>query len=549
MHRFMCRRFIQRRALVAVLFFLAALGAMAQANNRFALIIGNSDYRNIWKLPNPVNDARDIAASLKRLGWDVDQPSNLRNVDMGRAISGFMQKLRANRDSEGFFWYAGHGVEIDKENYLLPVDIENDEDAARYSSIRLKDLMSQFEDAGNKVNVVIIDACRDNPFPPKPAGRQRGGTRSRGLVTVYHPQDMFLMYSTAPGETANDGEGKQNSPFAEAFLKHIANKESLVDMVTRVVKETGLLTNGIQRPYHVGSFGIPGYSLAVSGVVPPPEWPMPDGFVRIQGGDFLMGSPPTEAGRLDDETQHRVTVSSFYMGKYEVTVGEFRRFVNAAGYTTTAESSGGGYVWTDGEWQWKADANWKNPYFSQGENQPVVLVSWYDAVRYCNWLSGQEGLSPAYTINGENVSWNRSANGYRLPTEAEWEYACRAGTPTPFSTGNNITTSQANYNGNYPYNNNSKGTYREKTTNVGSLGYNAWGLYDMHGNVWEWCWDRYDKDYSGGVQTDSTAASGSVRVLRGGSWNRYAQGLRSANRGYNSPSNRGSVYGFRVVRP
>jgi formylglycine-generating enzyme required for sulfatase activity len=262
-----------------------------------------------------------------------------------------------------------------------------------------------------------------------------------------------------------------------------------------------------------------------------------------------MGSPTSEANRESDETQHRVTVSSFYMGKYEVTVGEFRAFVNATGYKTTAETSGGGYVWTGSQWERKTDANWKNPYFSQGDSQPVTLVSWYDAVEYCNWRSRAEGLSPAYTVNGANVTWNRNANGYRLPTEAEWEYACRAGTTTPFSTGNNITTSQANYDGNYPYNGNAKGTYRQKTTAVGSFQPNAWGLYDMHGNVWEWCWDWYG-DYPRGAQTNpSGAASGSDRVLRGGSWYSGAQYLRSASRHSFDPSSWYNSLGFRLVRP
>jgi formylglycine-generating enzyme required for sulfatase activity len=190
-----------------------------------------------------------------------------------------------------------------------------------------------------------------------------------------------------------------------------------------------------------------------------------------------------------------------------------------------------------------------NPSNFKGDNLPVESVNWFDAVNYCNARSRKEGLTPAYTVSGENVTWNRGANGYRLPTEAEWEYACRAGTSTPFSTGSNITTSQANYDGNYPYNNNSNGPYREKTTNVGSFSPNAWGLYDMHGNVWEWCWDWYG-DYSAGAQTDpSGAAPGSYRVLRGGSWNFIAQYLRSAYRGLNSPSYRYNSYGFRVVRP
>jgi formylglycine-generating enzyme required for sulfatase activity len=180
---------------------------------------------------------------------------------------------------------------------------------------------------------------------------------------------------------------------------------------------------------------------------------IPYNMVRINGGTFQMGSPVNEVGRKSDEVQHYVTVSSFYMGKYLVTQKEYQEVIGT------------------------------NPSSFKGDNLPVEQVSWFDVVNYCNRLSQQEGLTPAYTINVENVTWNQNANGYRLPTEAEWEYACRAGTTTPFSTGNNITTSQANY-------------YREKTTVVGSFSPNPWGLYDMHGNVSEWCWDWYVMDFT-----------------------------------------------------
>jgi formylglycine-generating enzyme required for sulfatase activity len=242
-------------------------------------------------------------------------------------------------------------------------------------------------------------------------------------------------------------------------------------------------------------------------------------MARIQGGTFMMGSPASEASRDSDEVQHQVTVSSFYMGKYEVTQKEYAALMGT------------------------------NPSNFKGDNLPVENVSWYDAVNYCNARSRSEGLTPAYTVSGTDVTWNRSANGYRLPTEAEWEYACRAGTTTPFNTGNNITTNQANYDGNNPYNGNTRGTYREKTKMVGSFTPNSWGLYDMHGNVWEWCWDWYG-DYSSGAQTDPMgASSGASRVERGGSWSRYGQGLRSANRGYYTPSNRISDLGFRLFLP
>jgi formylglycine-generating enzyme required for sulfatase activity len=283
--------------------------------------------------------------------------------------------------------------------------------------------------------------------------------------------------------------------------------------------------------------------------LPQQQGPVTDNMVRINGGTFTMGSPANEPGRFGDEgPQHQVTVSSFDIGKNQVTVGEFRRFVEATGYRTDAEKGGGGWVWTGNDFEMILDANWKNPYFRQGDKHPVVLVSWNDAVQYCNWLSGQEGLMLAYMVSGTIVTLNPNADGYRLPTEAEWEYACRAGTTTPFSTGDNITTNQANYDGNNPYNNNAKGGYRRRTSPVESFAPNAWGLHDMHGNVNEWCWDLFGS-YSSRAQTDPTGvSSGSLRVARGGSWLDYGEDLRSAFRCGIDPNSQGSYIGFRLVR-
>jgi formylglycine-generating enzyme required for sulfatase activity len=261
----------------------------------------------------------------------------------------------------------------------------------------------------------------------------------------------------------------------------------------------------------------------------------PANMVRIAGRTFTMGSPSTEVDRDGDETQHQVTISKpFYIGKYEVTQKEWVEVMGS------------------------------NPSYFKGDNLPVENVTWYDAIEYCNKRSEKERLTPAYTIDktrsdGNNtngygdvkwvVTWDRNANGYRLPTEAEWEFACRAGTSTPFYTGSNITTNHANYNGNYPYNNNAKGVYQGKTWEVGSGTPNPWGLYDMSGNVYEWCWDWHGT-YSSGTQTDpSGAAGGSYRVVRGGSWFNDAQVVRSAHRGIITPSGRDSFLGFRLVRP
>jgi formylglycine-generating enzyme required for sulfatase activity len=244
----------------------------------------------------------------------------------------------------------------------------------------------------------------------------------------------------------------------------------------------------------------------------------PKGFVRIEGGTFMMGSPISEPRRFSNELQRKVTVGPFYMGKYEVTQAEYQ------------------------------DVMGSNPSLFRGPNLPVERVTWFNAISFCNRLSEIENLNPAYTINGQNVIWNREADGYRLPTEAEWEYACRAGTASAFFTGGSIATSQANYDGNRPYNNNARGTFRERTSPVGSFEPNTFGLYDMHGNVGEWCWD-WNTEYARGEQANPIgAASGAVRVFRGGGWNHAADFLRSARRGGLAPTNRGEYLGFRVVR-
>jgi len=275
--------------------------------------------------------------------------------------------------------------------------------------------------------------------------------------------------------------------------------------------------------------------------------PAPQNFVLIHGGEFMMGSPENEVDRQKDETQHKVKLTDFYMGKYEVTVAEFRKFMEESDYKKTdAEKENWSFVYTgDDEFLYeKKGVNWRHDVRGKErtqmeENHPVIHVSWNDAVAYCKWLSKTTGQT------------------YRLPTEAEWEYACRAGapTPTPFATGNNLMTDQANYNGNKPYNNNSKGIYRKNTVSVDSFEPNAWGLYNMHGNVWEWCNDWYDGGgayyegcKAGGVPLNPVGPkSGSDRVLRGGGWGSHAGRCRSADRDRRTPARRRSDIGFRLV--
>ena len=235
-------------------------------------------------------------------------------------------------------------------------------------------------------------------------------------------------------------------------------------------------------------------------------------MVEIAGGTFLMGSPNSEADRSSEEgPQHQVIVPTFYMGKYEVTQAQWRAVASLPKVKRELKTG---------------------PSHFKGDNLPVEQVSWGDAMEFCERLSRVTGRQ------------------YRLPTEAEWEYACRAGTTTPFAFGGTVTPELVNYDGNFPYAQASKGMYREKTTPVGNMGVaNGFGLYDMHGNVREWCLDTWHKNYNDAPPDGRVWEGGDTRyrVLRGGSWFGYANNSRAANRVKNLPDFRADYYGFRVV--
>ncbi len=237
-------------------------------------------------------------------------------------------------------------------------------------------------------------------------------------------------------------------------------------------------------------------------------------MILVEGGEFTMGSPEDEPARDDDEgPQHLVTVPSFFMGRYPVTQAQWR-FVAALPKV---------------EHELELD-----PSRFKGDTLPVERVSWYDAVEFCARLSIHTGRT------------------YRLPSEAEWEYACRAGTTTPFHFGQIITTELANYDGNHTYNNSPEGEYRETTTPVDHFEFaNAWGLSDMHGNVWEWCQDHWHSNYEGAPTDGSTWLSDDEdanRVIRGGSWVNNPRFCRSATRDYGiNPRGTDLNIGFRIV--
>jgi formylglycine-generating enzyme required for sulfatase activity len=265
-------------------------------------------------------------------------------------------------------------------------------------------------------------------------------------------------------------------------------------------------------------------------------------LLLIPRGKFVMGSPKGEEDHLDEELQHEVEITQpYYLGKHEVTVGQFKAFVKDANYLTEAEKDGkGGRAFDGKEFVQKPEFTWKNLHFAQADDHPVVVVSWNDAVAFCAWLSKKEGKT------------------YRLPTEAEWEYACRGGTKTRFGSGDreadlkavaNIADAalKAKW---------AEATWAVKwddgfafTAPVGRFQANAFGLHDMHGNVWEWCADWYGEDYYGKSprQDPPGPAKGTDRVARGGAWSTQPKFCRSAYRDWHEPDYRSDCVGFRVV--
>ena len=299
--------------------------------------------------------------------------------------------------------------------------------------------------------------------------------------------------------------GEQERARAELAARHQAEDEAQEIVTAAPVADT----EGVLRDRFVGGDG------------KGPE------MVLIPSGRFQMGSTEPERKKalaagtaqnwIERETpQHWVGIEQpIAMGRFPITVGEWRQFVRAT------------------RWQAQGEVNWAAPKFRQSDEHPVVGVTWHDAQLYVAWLSEQTGQR------------------YRLPSEAEWEYACRAGARTAFSFGDDINTSVANYDGNYTFNGSPKGEYRQGTSRLGEFAPNNWGLYDMHGNVWEWVQDVVHDNYIGAPNTGVAWEQGgdqSRRVLRGGAWSYHPRYLRAALRNGFSAALSNDIVGFRVVR-
>jgi formylglycine-generating enzyme required for sulfatase activity len=637
------------RLVIAAVVGTVCVASPASAERRVALVIGNSAYQHTSPLDNPRNDADLMAETLRVLGFAL--VGNGAQVDLDKAaFDDILQKFGNQMVGAdvALFYYAGHGVQVRGSNYLVPVNANPTREAdVLLQAIDTSLVLAAMEGSGTKLNLVLLDACRNNPF----AGRGLRGAEG-GLAQMRAPEGTLISYATQPGNVAYDGD-KGHSPYTDALARTIRRAgldlfQTFNEVGLSVMQTTGnsqqpwVSASPIKGTFHFvisgeltvtpptagrmsdaaeawaatqnsTSIGVleafadrfgntiygrmararieelkrltiapipgpPSSRVQTAEVAPPvrPNFPCtshsstgvslssraakplsadeecalkpkdvfrecdkcPD-MVMVPAGTFTMGSPANELDGSDRERpQHVVTIGQpLAVGKFAVTVDQFAAFI----METHGQAGSSCRTLEGGKMEERAGRSWRDPGFPQTGVHPAVCINFADAEAYVDWLS------------------MRTGKRYRLLTEAEWEYAARAGTTTRFFFGNDekslcrygngtdVTAKarvpglgpSASCNDGYAY-----------TAPVGSFLANAFGLYDMHGNVRQWVEDCFHASYAGAPADGSAWKSTdcAARVQRGGAWGYRPANLRSAYRDGIEPTLRRSFTGFRVAR-
>ena len=538
-----------------------------QAQDRVALVIGNGNYKNS-PLDNPVQDATEIAQKLRELNFTTSLKTECNIDDMDKALKEFYKK--SETADVALFYFSGHGVQSQGVNYLLPIDhtISND-DQIRRQAIDVNEIMSRTQDTGCKTTILILDACRNNPF-----GKSRG-TSGRGLVSVSTTSvsDYLIAFACENGKTADDGTGNKHSPFTQSLLDHLSDKKSFVDIMQSVRREVQDKTNNSQSPYCEPHISNPVYlnGVDVNEVKIQPEprikerkssviWPFILGMIvaaLVAVGIIFFAF--TEKGKkmVAQIRKKVIVIKNRIQTKAAFTKEKKQEQDSPLGFNVDPNMKAEDIV--DHLQEENAgrteDSMRKSMAGSQNENgtpcveidelvvakfpvtvghyndlvpeqqhvawetEPVTNVSWYDALKYLNRLSEKEGLDPVYDLTDLNdVKADPEKNGWRLPTEKEWKKIAHV------SWGNGLSLDDIAW------------TAKNSTGTLHAVGQNkacSSGLYDVFGLVWEWC---------------SDVVRGKYRVTMGGAWDADEKYCLNNTSQKFVPEYAGDNVGFRGVR-
>ncbi len=588
-----------KKFLLIVLLFIS-FACFAESRN--ALLIANGKYTSFSGLKNPVPEARELGKALEKIGFEVTVIENATREEMYVGLSRFQKKLKAD-GGIAFFHYGGHAVQVGGRNYLIPVDADiPNEELVEYRAVNVDEVMTNMK---GESNIVVLDACRNNPLP---AGSGRSATRGLQLCSN-RPQRSIVVYSAEPGNVAQDGV------FTPILTKKITQAKSFNDILSEVSMEVYEATGGKQSP---GSYTQLFPTTYLAGIKTQPQQQRSE-RTTVSDNDIEKsldsvintsrnytqsitkstsqsaankGRSNSEAQKLAKEISKQnfevsrdgsgniiigenrffctaevkliskavkvvgknsdgafvkgrtVTLSPYYIGKYEVTQQLFEFVMN---YNPSKCNS--------------KDANYPLSVLDYNNLRPVDSVNWYQAITFCNKLSLIMGYKPCYKVagitdweeltfkdipTGANTAWDNvvcdfDAQGYRLPTEAEWEYAANIGSTKKFAGSNSI---------------NAYAWYVDNSRSAGTVGSHQVGkklpnkkqLFDMTGNVCEWCWDWFGAVNREIIADPIGPERGSARMAKGGSWDETVNKCFTSYRSYYGPHYSGAVCGFRMVR-
>jgi formylglycine-generating enzyme required for sulfatase activity len=563
-----CLAFVVVSSLVAGVALLGPGLAQTEKGKKYALLVGvrSYDHDSLPDLKHTENDVEEVGKVLARAGYRVTLLTTTRGKTKNNALptaknirtelKGILDKV--TKHDTVLVALAGHGVQLrvkaaggeKEEGFFCPADAKprSTKDATELGKtmIPLTALFQELEDSGAGVKLLLVDACRNDP---------KAGRNVDVDSLPRPPKGTAALFSCKSGERAfeTDKLGKGHGVFFFHVLEALRGKAKdekgevtwtrLAEYVTnKVSDEVPVLIGGgaKQTPHEIKNLTgkSPVLIASLGGEVarektnekPGKEKAVKDKdkeitnsigmkLVRIPKGTFTMGSTAWEYRQGMDEKGHTVEVTKdFYLGIHEVTQAQYQKVMG----------TNPSYFSSDGDGKKKR---------IDSDDFPVESVSWQEAVAFCKKLS-------------DRAEEKRAGRAYRLPTEAEWEYSCRGGgSPLkPFHVGKTLSSKQANFDGIFPYMAD-RGVSLRRTCKVGSYAKNAFGLYDMHGNVWEWCADWYDKDYyrKSPNRDPQGPSEGSHRVIRGGGWSSVGWGCRSACRSHCGPDSRLNYVGFRAA--